>query len=313
MATQHAHHRNPSHSKRAAQSHPRVSRPALLKRSSKSANKVPQLAAQRKDEEPEDDAMAASFLNFCTVCEKQIIVPNNSILYCSESCRKKDNTKTITFEPSPPPTPYSLRSYEDFSPSRDIVPPRSPTAIPSKRLSYGYSDGSDDEAPEWSQEKSKESDAARYLRTFSATDMAAQRSKRSSTSTVASTTSTAPSLSHTPSSSTSMSIPYTPASRPLPRRNPHGSSYGTRSIDLVNPFSAAHPTTAPSSLTQWSFKSGPSCKMSTGLAEGELELFEKKVPNAASPSQGSLKQLFAFSAMQAPPSSTASTMRPSYS
>ncbi|KAF4535363.1 Life-span regulatory factor [Lasiodiplodia theobromae] len=160
MATQHAHHRNPSHSKRAAQSHPRVSRPALLKRSSKSANKVPQLAAQRKDEEPEDDAMAASFLNFCTVCEKQIIVPNNSILYCSESCRKKDNTKTITFEPSPPPTPYSLRSYEDFSPSRDIVPPRSPTAIPSKRLSYGYSDGSDDEAPEWSQEKSKESDAA---------------------------------------------------------------------------------------------------------------------------------------------------------
>ncbi|OJD34883.1 life-span regulatory factor [Diplodia corticola] len=312
MATQHPQHRNPSHSKRASQSHPRVSRPALLKRHSKSQSKVPQVAP-RKDEEPEDDPMAASFLNFCTVCEKQIIVPNNSILYCSESCRKKDNTKTITFEPSPPPTPYSLYSGEDFSPSRDIVPPRSPTAIPSKRLSYGYSDVSDDDTPEWAQEKPKESEATRYLRIFSSTDVTAQRSKRSSTSTVASTTSTAPSLSHTPTSSTSTSIPYTPASRPLPRRNPHGSSYGTRSVDLVNPFSAAHPTTAPSSLTQWSVKSGPSCKMSTGLAEGEMELFQKKVPDATSPSQGSLKQLFAFSAMQAPPSSTASTMRPTYS
>ncbi|KKY15120.1 hypothetical protein UCDDS831_g07846 [Diplodia seriata] len=155
MATQHAQHRNPSHSKRASQSHPRVSRPGLLKRHSKSQTKVPQVA-QRKDEEPEDDPMAASFLNFCTVCEKQIIVPNNSILYCSESCRKKDNTKTITFEPSPPPTPYSLYSSEDLSPSRAIVPPRSPTAIPSKRLSYGYSDVSDDDLPEWAQEKESE-------------------------------------------------------------------------------------------------------------------------------------------------------------
>ncbi|EKG12162.1 hypothetical protein MPH_10726 [Macrophomina phaseolina MS6] len=261
--------------------------------------------------------MAASFLNFCTVCEKQIIVPNNSILYCSESCRKKDNTKAITFEPSPPPTPYSHYSLEDVSPSRDIIPPRSPTVAPAKRLSYGFSDAYDDEAPVWTEEKQKESEATRYLRTFSCTDMASQRTRpsyhRSSTSTVASTTSTAPSLSHTPTSSVSISMPYTPSSRPLPRRNPNGSSYGTRSIDLVNPFTVMHPTTAPSSFTQWSLKSGPSCKTSTGIAEGELELFQKKIPNAASPSQGSLKQLFAFSAMQAPPSNMASTMRPSYS
>ncbi|KAL1638312.1 hypothetical protein SLS56_000120 [Neofusicoccum ribis] len=310
MATTHTHHRTPSHPKR--------SKPAPLKRASKSQTKVPQVQP-RKEEEPEDDLMAASFLNFCTVCEKQIIVPNNSILYCSESCRKKDNTKTITFEPSPPPTPYFHRfSFDDVSPSRDIVPPRSPTQAPSKRLSYGFSETSDDEAPEWNEKESKESEATRYLRTFSSTDITAQRSRpnyhRSSTSTVVSTTSTTPSLSHTPTSSVSISMPYTPSNRPLPRRNPHGSSYGTRSIDLVNPFTiAAQPTTAPSSFTQWSLKSGPSCKTSTGVAEGELEWFEKKIPDAASPSQGSLKQLFAFSAMQAPPSSTASTMRPSYS
>ncbi|KAF4301265.1 life-span regulatory factor [Botryosphaeria dothidea] len=315
MATAHAHHRTPSHPKRPSQSHPRVARPAPLKRAGKSQTKVP----QRKDDDPEDDLMAASFLNFCTVCEKQIIVPNNSILYCSESCRKKDNTKTITFEPSPPPTPYTRYSFEDVSPSRDIIPPRSPTVAPAKRLSYGYSETSDDETPEWTEEKPKESEATRYLRTFSCTDMTAQRTRpnyhRSSTSTVVSTTSTAPSLSHTPTSSVSISMPYTPSSRPLPRRNPNGSSYGTRSIDLVNPFTAVavHPTTAPSSLTQWSLKSGPSCQTSTGIAAGELELFEKKIPNAASPSQGSLKQLFAFSAMQAPPSSTASTMRSAYS
>ncbi|GME33467.1 Life-span regulatory factor [Neofusicoccum parvum] len=151
MATTHTHHRTPSHPKR--------SKPAPLKRASKSQTKVPQVQP-RKEEEPEDDLMAASFLNFCTVCEKQIIVPNNSILYCSESCRKKDNTKTITFEPSPPPTPYFHRfSFDDVSPSRDIVPPRSPTQAPSKRLSYGFSETSDDEAPEWNEKESKESEA----------------------------------------------------------------------------------------------------------------------------------------------------------
>ncbi|KAK7732068.1 hypothetical protein SLS57_001048 [Botryosphaeria dothidea] len=158
MATAHAHHRTPSHPKRPSQSHPRVARPAPLKRAGKSQTKVP----QRKDDDPEDDLMAASFLNFCTVCEKQIIVPNNSILYCSESCRKKDNTKTITFEPSPPPTPYTRYSFEDVSPSRDIIPPRSPTVAPAKRLSYGYSETSDDEAPEWTEEKPKESEATRH-------------------------------------------------------------------------------------------------------------------------------------------------------
>lgn len=35
--------------------------------------------------------MASSFLQFCAMCEKQIVVPNSSILYCSESCRRRDS------------------------------------------------------------------------------------------------------------------------------------------------------------------------------------------------------------------------------
>ncbi|CAF9933009.1 hypothetical protein IMSHALPRED_009036 [Imshaugia aleurites] len=59
---------------------------------------------QPKDEDEDkfqddDDDMASSFLQFCAMCEKQIVVPNSSILYCSESCRRRDSV-------IPPTNPY---------------------------------------------------------------------------------------------------------------------------------------------------------------------------------------------------------------
>lgn len=47
-------------------------------------------------QEDDDDDMASSFLQFCAMCEKQIVVPNSSILYCSESCRRRDSVSPTT-------------------------------------------------------------------------------------------------------------------------------------------------------------------------------------------------------------------------
>jgi hypothetical protein len=106
------------------------------------------------------------------MCERQITIPNNTILYCSESCRRKDsakplsaslpststlstrmsstNTKTYTYSSttSPPTSP-------PLSP-RTIVAPMTPTVIssstpvPSIRIPATIHDGKSDLDPtEW--------------------------------------------------------------------------------------------------------------------------------------------------------------------
>lgn len=63
----------------------KAQRPGLAKRLS--GNVVPKSkSVQIRDdrEEAEEDIMAASFLQYCATCEKQIVTPSNSILYCSE-------------------------------------------------------------------------------------------------------------------------------------------------------------------------------------------------------------------------------------
>ena len=86
MATHHVRH--PSHhSKKAHPTHARTSKPApLSKRSGSHGRKNHPNAVQHREvvEDEDEDPMAVSFLNYCTVCEKQIIVPSNSVLYCSE-------------------------------------------------------------------------------------------------------------------------------------------------------------------------------------------------------------------------------------
>ncbi|KAF2730680.1 hypothetical protein EJ04DRAFT_36700 [Polyplosphaeria fusca] len=302
MAT---HARHPSnHSKRPLPAHARPTRPAPLSKRTNSSKSLSKAALPKKEDvEDDEEGMATSFLQFCATCEKQIIVPNNSVLYCSESCRKKDNEKTVSYpaEYSPPLTPFANFSFEDLH-FRDIVPPRSPTQPRSQRSSCAFSEMSSDDNTASSDERlRKESEASKYLRQFQSANQATQagaettvrpqRPRYNRASISQATFSAAPSLSHTPASSISYSLPYTPSTRPLPpRTNPNSSSYGSRSIDLVTPFTYA---TAPSSPPQYSLKSAPVSRTSTGAAEGEI-LYEKKSPvPSVSPANGSLRQLFA--------------------
>ncbi|KAF2794645.1 hypothetical protein K505DRAFT_241689 [Melanomma pulvis-pyrius CBS 109.77] len=299
MATQHS--RPSNHSKRLS-AHARPTRPAPLSRRSNShgAIKGLQKAAHHQEEDSEDEGvMATSFLQYCTTCEKQIIVPNNSVLYCSESCKKKDNEKILPypFDHSPPATPFANFSFEDLH-YPDIVAPRSPTMLPSKRSSIAFSESSSDDNATSSDEKQRlDSEASKYLRQFQSGISTGEttvrpirpRYGRASTSQV--TFSAAPSLSHTPASSVSFSLPYTPSTRPLgPRTNPHSSSYGAKSVHLVTPLT--HASTAPSSPPHYSLKSAPVSRTSTSNIEGEI-MYEKSPIPSVSPANGSLGRLLA--------------------
>lgn len=256
--------------------------------------------AQAKEEEFEDEeVMATSFLQYCTTCEKQIITPSNSLLYCSESCRKKDSEKqfSVPFDYSPPTSPFSaFPSFEDF---RDIVPARYPTQLPSKRSSCAFSETSDDNTVSGDERVKVESEASRYLRQFqssvysidSSATMRPRRPQYTRGSTSQTSHSAAPSLSHTPSSSISYSLPYTPSTRPLPQRtNPYSSSQGSKSIDLVTPW--GYSATAPMTPPQYSQKGVTTAMTSANNAQGEI-LYEKSPIPSVSPANGSLGRLLA--------------------
>jgi hypothetical protein len=229
--------------------------------------------------------MAVSFLNYCTVCEKQIVIPSNSVLYCSESCKKKDTEKSLTYtydHYSPPTTPFANFTFDDLT-FRDIVPQRSPTQSDSKRSSCTFSDLSSDD----------NTDASSYLRKFqSAADPVRPyrpRFNRSSTSQLS--YSAAPSLSHTPASSVSYSMPYTPATtRPLPPRTKpsHSGSYPPKSIDLVTPLTA--PSTPPS--PKYSHKTPAISRTSISTIEGEIVYAKSPIPEPSF-ACGSLGRLLA--------------------
>jgi len=228
------------------------------------------------------------------------------------SCKRKDHNKppnySMTPVDSPPPTPFVTFTSDDVH-YHDIVPQQSPTLANNR---YSYSEASEDEIVTSEDERSnhhrRDSQAARYLRQFQSPASLSERSNRtprphynrSSTSNAA--FSNAPSLSHTPASSTaSTSIPYTPSARPLPpRTNPHSTSWSSKSVDLVTPFtkcSSMHMTSVrgPDSFTTLTgLKTHPisTTTTATGTAAGEMLSYEKKasIPSI-SPGQGSLKQL----------------------
>lgn len=237
---------------------------------------------------------------------------------------------------SPPLTPFQPRtfSFEDLQAAPNIVPQRSPTSayLPNNRYSFSSLSEEDRqqlEAHYRPQLPRADSEASKYLRQFQdANGMTTiDGSKRTSRPRVQRgvqsqvTVSAAPSLSHTPGSymTSGMSIPYTPHSvnainGPLPSRNhPHSAaSYGAKSIDLVTPIG---PMTAPETTMPKSpglKSSATTATTSRGWAEGEMMRYEKKsldlirekaASASASPGRGSLKQLFAFEQMRAPPSS----------
>jgi hypothetical protein len=96
--------------------------------------------------------MSAGFPQFCTMCEKQIMTPNVSVLYCSQHCRLKDTNKPLAdaegslpeglFAPSavpetPPPPRGARGSLTDATPPPpDIVPRHSPTPRLPNSLSF---------------------------------------------------------------------------------------------------------------------------------------------------------------------------------
>jgi hypothetical protein len=62
------------------------------------------------------------------MCEKQIMTPHTSVLYCSQSCQRQDSRKPLSdpsISLSPAPTPPSSPVF-----SRSIVPPLEPTKLP---------------------------------------------------------------------------------------------------------------------------------------------------------------------------------------
>ncbi|MCJ1434964.1 hypothetical protein MMC27_004334 [Xylographa pallens] len=232
----HAHLRSPPYLKKStAKPH----RPAVSKSPSspKLAGKAGKnkLAEEHLEKEEEDDDMATSFLQYCAMCEKQIIVPNNSILYCSEryvltptflindlqadlppaSCRRKDGNKTS-------PADSYLRGYNTTMPAlpeptdvfglttRSIVACRRPTVLSSdiSKPPLLHHFKSDLDPTEWKPDSihRSASEANNYLSQFHSLSPGVAKIRRPalngrSTTSALMMAQTAPSLSHTPTTS----------------------------------------------------------------------------------------------------------------
>ncbi|KAI9728766.1 MAG: hypothetical protein M1828_002872 [Chrysothrix sp. TS-e1954] len=154
-----------------------------------------------------------------------------------------------------------------------------------------------------SNHRSSDSEAAVYLRQFQSSWRHPSRPN----------TSRIPSLSHTPSSSTSISL----SSSDYQYEPPIGSSDSRRessvfasNTDLVTPI--AYGPTTPASLEtiaatrkndgceKWSLKSGPAAtQISMGVPEPDLSPYEEKpMPSSGQGVSGSIRQLFNFDAMR---------------
>ncbi|OJJ30661.1 hypothetical protein ASPWEDRAFT_120551 [Aspergillus wentii DTO 134E9] len=267
------HHRRTPSSSNASKV--RTSRPALHRKGTSFVNhSISKLGSgnARPSIDKEDDRqfeMAASFLNFCAMCERQITVPNNSLLYCSEICRRKDSCKPLSAS-TPANNSMSHSTTPPTSPPmspRTIVPPMIPTkdpmAIPSLRIHNDAPEaGSDIDPTEWkpvidagsgSSTPLASSEAWNYLAQFHGNGVmvptrrpgAGHRSS-ASLSTLMSANAPLPSLSHTPSTVASsvsssasdyMSYMHEPAHRPLPpRHNPYfPSCSSSKGVELVMP------------------------------------------------------------------------------
>jgi hypothetical protein len=202
--------------------------------------------------------MAASFLQYCAMCEKQILTPSNAILYCSEACRRKDSCKPLSLAAVamiPTSTPPSSVPSSPHS----ILPPRTPTGTKSAAIGIPASQHNakaDLDPTEWKPRllTRSNSEAFRYLSQFhrSPTERGGDAHDEGgghrhlfslcSTTSIASMTTPSLSLSQTPStasSSLSTGAEYDFNTRPLQsRQNPvYSASAGTtKSIDLVLPF-----------------------------------------------------------------------------
>ncbi|SMR49199.1 unnamed protein product [Zymoseptoria tritici ST99CH_1E4] len=275
MNTRH-HARTGSKGTKVLPPHARPAKPPVLRRGT-SYNKAEShhqhshssgtKAASRKVEEPADEdeeSGMSSFLQYCATCERQIITPGSTILYCSEACRKKDISRPPSIPSLHAISPFTESPYSPFDlPSGDIMPQRSPTVLRPLSIASSASDfdlsslAAADYSPLTSSPWRRESDdpALRYLDQFSS-DLALRRRSRTRES-----SSGLPSLVHSPSSSygtvasssTASSqhhhghVHHHPAPPPPPttttttttmnKRDMYSTSHHTsKSIDLVMPY-----------------------------------------------------------------------------
>ncbi|CAG8901597.1 unnamed protein product [Penicillium egyptiacum] len=255
-------------------------RPALHRRGTSGANVTisklgsgQRVASKPSTSSDDTEFDMASFLNFCAMCENQITVPNNTLLYCSESCRRKDSCKPLSaslpsmssMSSTTPPTSPPL------SP-RTIVAPMTPTRVPSHPIpamripSHVHDAKSDLDPTEWKPVLARggsslaSSDAWNYLSQFhrGGEPMLPRAVQRSSSSlpTLAHSHSHVPSLTNTPStvasSFSSTASDYLgsmyEAQRPLPpRHKPYFSGTSvTKGVELVVPhIASAHEELGP--------------------------------------------------------------------
>ncbi|KAJ5297769.1 hypothetical protein PENANT_c012G09486 [Penicillium antarcticum] len=126
-------------------------RPVLHRRGTSGATVSIAKLGSGRGTKPADEEDMASFLNFCAMCERQITVPNNTLLYCSESCRRKDSCKPLSA--SLPTMTSKMTTTPPTSPPlspRTIVPQMTPTRIPSIRIpSTSHTAKSDLDPTEW--------------------------------------------------------------------------------------------------------------------------------------------------------------------
>ncbi|KAL2817404.1 life-span regulatory factor-domain-containing protein [Aspergillus granulosus] len=263
----HSHHRRtPSGS---SSSKPRSARPALHRKGASSVNvSISKLGSGQARSVVVDDGcmpeMATSFLNYCAMCEQQITVPDNRLLYCSESCRRKDSHKPLSAS-FPHYTPMCSRSTSPVSPplsSPPIVAPMTPTKAPvtaSKpiRIPTDMHEAKTDLDPtEWKPvirtaldprcASVMSSDAWKYLSQFHSDDTVLPTRRARAEHHSSASLSTLPSLSHTPSVASSVSSIASDdmGYRPLPpRHNPcfAGSGSAAKGMELVVPHIAVIP------------------------------------------------------------------------
>ncbi|KAI9368270.1 life-span regulatory factor-domain-containing protein [Aspergillus egyptiacus] len=216
--------------------------------------------------------MAASFLNYCAMCERLITVPDNRLLYCSESCRRKDSHKPLSASLSS----YSTMSAPNSTPASPstspptIVAPLTPTKAPIKtsqpiRIPADAHDAKTDLDPtEWKPVISTDgryasamaSDAWKYLSQFHGDQVVLPIRRARGDYYSSESISTLPSLSHSPSLTPStasslssaasdyMSSMRESAQRPLPPRHKpcySGSGSVSKGVDLVVPHIAVVP------------------------------------------------------------------------
>ncbi|OJK00007.1 hypothetical protein ASPACDRAFT_1888636 [Aspergillus aculeatus ATCC 16872] len=203
------------------------------------------------------------------MCERQITVPDNTLLYCSESCRRKDSHKPLSasFSSAPSMSSSSTPPSSPLMSPRMIVAPLTPTRSSTRLSSSARIPGewldikTDQDPSEWKPvipmgngaHSVATSDAWKYLSQFHNDDRGVPLRRpglghRSSASltTLISSTGPVPSLTHTPSTVASsfssnasdyMSQMHDPTYRPLPpRHNPHFcSSSAAKGVELVVP------------------------------------------------------------------------------